>query len=85
MKKNHYYIKCQCADYFCKEVGANKREAIKRGKEVALEQKTTCTLMKCVEKEGKLIPPVEYIALLEFPYYLRNCQLDTSDITVVLF
>ena len=83
MEKNHYYIQYQSADKFCEGVGTkNKREAIKRGKELALEQKTTCTLLKCVEKEGKLT--MEYIALLEFPYYLRNCQLDTSDITINL-
>lgn len=81
MEKNYYYIQ----RYDTKEdieVGKNKREAIKQGKEIALKYRTSCTLLKCVEDEGSLC--VTYVGILEFPYYLRNCQLDTSDITVNL-
>ena len=81
MEKNCYYVQLHNSreDFY---VGQNKREAIKRGKEIALKNSTSCTLVKCVEDEGDLC--TKYIAILEFPYYLRGCQLDTSDITINL-
>ena len=80
MEKNAYYIQVGNLSKEDIYAGTNKREAIKKGKKIALEKKTSCTLVKCVEDEGDLV--VKYIAILEFPNYLRDCQLDARDILV---
>lgn len=55
--------------------GNNKKEAIKLCKEIALWKKTSVMLFQYVGQDKV------FIGIAEFPYYLRNCNLDTSDIT----
>ena len=81
MEKNYYYLH-RLDNREDIEAGKNKREAIKKGRELAAKYKTSIQLLKCVEDEpgGDLL--VSYIGILEFPYYLRNCQLTAADIIV---
>jgi len=79
MEKNYYYLhRLDTKEDI--EAGKNRRDAIRKGRELAAEKKTSIQILKCVEDEGDLV--VQYIGILEFPYFLRNCQLDWRDITV---
>lgn len=81
MEKNYYYLH-RLDNREDIEAGKNKREAIKKGRELAAKYKTSIQLMKCVEDEpgGDLL--VSYVGILEFPYYLRDLPLTAADITV---
>ena len=81
MEKNHYYL-TRAYERIFQDAGKNKREDIRRGRELAVKEETSIELWKCEE-----IPDIKtrgryYIGVLEFPYYLSNCQLTTADITV---
>ena len=81
MEKNHYYL-TRIDESIFQDAGKNKREAIRRGREFAVKEKTSIQLWKCKEVSGIKTLSRYYIGVLEFPYYLRNCQLTAADIIV---
>lgn len=83
MEKNHYYL-TQIDETIFRDAGKNKREAIRLGRELAVKEKTSIQLWKCKEVSDIKTLVRFYIGVLEFPYYLRNCQLTAADIIVNL-
>ena len=81
MEKNHYYL-TRAYERIFQDAGKNKREAIRIGRELAVKEKTSIELWKCEEISD--IKTLGRYGVLEFPYYLRNCQLTAADIIVNL-
>ena len=81
MEKNHYYL-TRADERIFQDAGKNKREAIRLGRELAVKEKTSIQLWKCKEDPEIKTLGRYYIGVLEFPYYLRNCQLTAADIIV---
>lgn len=82
MRKGHYYLTTIRERNFV-DAGKNKREAIKAGREMALKEGQSVELWHC--EPVKDVPGAlgrYYVGMLEFPYYLRSCQLTAKDITV---
>lgn len=57
-----------------------KKDAIRTARKSALDYKESMTIHK-VDKETRRT--LDYVGIAEFPYFLRNCQLDLRDITFV--
>lgn len=83
MEKNHYYL-TRAYERIFQDAGKNKREAIRLGRELAAKYETSIELWKCEEVSGIKTLGRYYIGVLEFPYYLRNCQITAADIIVNL-
>ena len=81
MEKNHYYL-TRVDERIFQDAGKNKREAIRLGREFAVKEKTSIELWKCEEISDIKTLGRYYIGVLEFPYYLRDFQLNASDIIV---
>ena len=81
MEKNHYYL-TRAYERIFQDAGKNRREAIRLGRELAVKEKISIQLWKCKEVYGIKTLGRYYIGVLEFPYYLRNCQITTADIIV---
>ena len=81
MEKNHYYL-TRAYERIFQDAGKNKREAIRLGRELAVKEKTSIQLCKCEEVSDIKTLGRYYIGVLEFPYYLRDFQLNASDIIV---
>lgn len=81
MEKNHYYL-TRAYERIFQDAGKNKREAIRLGRELAVKEKTSIELWKCEEISDIKTLGRYYIGVLEYPYYLRNCQLTAADIIV---
>lgn len=81
MEKNHYYL-TRVDERIFQDAGKNKREAIRLGRKLAVKEKTSIELWKCEEISDIKTLGRYYIGVLEFPYYLRNCQLTAADIIV---
>lgn len=81
MKKNHYYLQ-RVNSISHTDAGKNKRDAIRQGRELAAKEKRSISLWKYEQTPDQERPSLHYIGILEFPYYLRNCQLTAADITV---
>lgn len=83
IRKGHYYITGIRARNF-EDAGTNKREAIKVARERALKEKQSVELWHGVQVQGLDTIGRDFVGIMEFPYYLRDCQLTTADITVNL-
>ena len=84
MEKNHYYYNLSVTGYCFEDAGTNRRNAIRRGRELAVRMKQTIQIWQARPVEGgngRL--GRYYVGVLEYPYYLsQSCEITPSDITV---
>lgn len=59
---------------------SNKKDAIKKARESALEYRVSMFVHKISTETRKIL---DYMGVAEFPYYLRNCKLEFRDIHFV--
>ena len=83
MEYKHYYL-TPIGKLEFEDAGTNRRKAIQAGREKAVAERCSYELWQCRPVEGTGCKGRYFVGMLEFPYYLRDCQLDWHDITVNL-
>lgn len=75
----HYYT-IETFEGVIHETSTSKKEAIKIARQCALENKASMCVHKICAETRKVL---DYLGVAEFPYYLRNCNLEFCDIHFV--
>lgn len=84
MENKHYYL-TPIGKLAFEDAGTNRQKAIRAGREKAAAEKRSYELWQARPVEGgRGILRRHFVGMLEFPYYLRDCDLDWHDITVNL-
>lgn len=84
MENKHYYL-TPIGKLAFEDAGTNRQKAIRAGREKAAAEKCSYELWQARPVEGgRGILRRHFVGMLEFPYYLRNCDLDWHDVGVNL-
>lgn len=84
MENKHYYL-TPIGKLAFEDAGTNRQKAIRAGREKAAAEKCSYELWQARQVDGCCGRLGRYfVGMLEFPYYLRDCDLDWHDVGVNL-